>query len=167
MSRRRTPDGQDFFRLQRAQQFNLQMLWNLADLIEENSSAARLFKQPFLVGKSAGERPFHVTEEQTFEERFGQSPAVDGQEKFIVPIAVSMNREGNELLSRAAITGDEHGCLGMGHLLDHLQDIADDFALADDIIEMKGHWSYSSLNLSGAQRPQSLRSYISPRLGNL
>src|SRR5712692_8806811 len=101
------------------------MLWNLADLIEENRSAPRLFKQPFLIGKSAGERTLHVTEEQTFEERFRQSAAVDGQEKFIVPVAVSMNREGNEFLSCSTVTGDEHGCLGAGHLLDHLQDIAD------------------------------------------
>jgi hypothetical protein len=80
-----------------------------------------------------------VTEKQTFQEGFRQSAAVDRQEEFVFAIAVSVQGKSNELLARPAVPSDQHGGLRVGHFLDHLQHIANGFALPDNIFQAKFH----------------------------
>jgi hypothetical protein len=115
------------------------MLGNFTDLIQENGSPTRFFEKALLIGKSAGERTFHMTKKQTLEQRLRQRAAVDREKQSILPIAVGVNCKGDQFLSRAAVTGDEHGGHRGGHLLDHFQDIPDRFTLADDVFEVKFH----------------------------
>src|SRR6516162_10703678 len=115
------------------------MLGNFADLIQENSSTARLFEKALLVGESSGKGTLHVTKKQTLEQCLRQGAAVDRQKQPVAPVAVGVNTKGNQLLASAAVAGNEHRGHRGRHFLDHLQDIPDRFALADDAFEVKFH----------------------------
>src|SRR5215475_4153346 len=65
--RSRAADRQNFFSFQCPEQFHLEVLGNFADLIQEDGSSPRLFKQTLLVSKGPGERTFHVAKKQTLE----------------------------------------------------------------------------------------------------
>src|SRR5262245_19587288 len=52
---------------------------------------------------------------------------------------MSMNGKGNQLFSGATIPSNKHRGHRGRHFLDHLQDIPDRLALADDVIEVKFH----------------------------
>ena len=71
------------------------MLGDFADLIQENSSAARLFEKALLVGKGAGKGTLHVTKKQTLEQRLRQGAAVDRQKQLVVAVAMGVNGKGN------------------------------------------------------------------------
>ena len=100
------------------------------------------FEQSLLVGKRSGERPFDMAEQQTFQQSLGQRAAIDRQKKFVSAVAMGVQRQRNQLLAGAAVAGNQHGCLGVGDFLDHLQNVANGFALADDIVEVKFHEPY-------------------------
>src|SRR5262245_20898164 len=142
MTRSRATDRQNVFSFQCPEQFHLEVLGNFADLIEENSSFPCLFKKTLLVSKGPRERTFHVTKKQTLEQRLRQGTAVDRQKQLAFPIAMTMNGKGNQLFASATITGNEHRGHRGRYFLDHLQDIPDGFALADDVFEVKFHLAF-------------------------
>ena len=122
------------------------MLRNLADLVEEDRAASGFFKQPFLIGEGSGERAFHVTEEQAFQQRLGQRAAIDRQEQLVLAIAVRMERQRDQFLAGAAVAGNQHGRLGVSDFLDQLQNVANRLALTDDVVELVIHARLRSMN---------------------
>src|SRR5919109_115457 len=87
---RRAADRHNFLGFQSSEKFNLEMLWNFSDLVQEDRAASGLFKQTFLIGECSGKRAFHMAEEQAFQQRLGQRTAIDRQEELVFSIAMSM-----------------------------------------------------------------------------
>src|SRR6266478_6285533 len=126
------------------------MLGSFADLILENNSTARLFEKALLVGEGAGKRTFHVTKKQTLEQRLRQGAAVDRQKQAVAPVAMGVNGKGNQFFSCAAVTGDQNRGHSGRHFLNHLQDIPDRFALADNFFEVKFHLTFYAVMITFA-----------------
>jgi hypothetical protein len=57
---------------------------------------------------------------------------------------VGVNTKGNQLLASAAVAGNEHRGHRGRHFLDHLQDVPDRFALANDVFEVKFHLAFAN-----------------------
>ncbi len=45
-----------------------------------------------------------------------------------------MDRPGDHRLARAALAGDEHGGAGVGHAVDHVEDLQHAVVVADDVL---------------------------------
>ena len=79
-----------------------------------------------------------VTKQLALEKRVGDARAVDGHERAILPMAVMIERAGDQFLARAALAGDQHGNVLLGDLANELEDrlhlavAAHDLGLAAD-----------------------------------
>ncbi len=75
-----------------------------------------------------------MAEQFALEEAFGISPAVDGDDRKISPVAAAVNGPGNEFLPRAALAPDHHRRIGFGHGGHPLHDLFQGLALPDEFI---------------------------------
>ena len=91
-----------------AEQLHLCARINLADFIEENCPAVRLFEAPDPPLVRAGERAAFVPEEFAFQQRRRECRAMDRDELRFAPPAQIMNRVRCEFLARAALAVDQH-----------------------------------------------------------
>src|SRR5260370_38091972 len=123
-----------FARLKDAQQLGLQSQRKLADFVEEDASAFGDFQQPFLLTDGAGECSLLVPEQLTFQKRFRQRGAIQGQKGLILAGAILMNGASSKLLARATFDVNEDSGFTGGDLLDKLVDLAHAMALADHIV---------------------------------
>ena len=85
--------------LQNTQEFALHLERHFADFVEEESSFVALLEAADALGGGAGERAFLVTEKLALKEVFGDGGAVDGEESFVAPCAIIVNRDGDEFLA--------------------------------------------------------------------
>ncbi len=106
------------------------------DFIEEQGSALGGLEQAFLVGAGTGERALRVAEQFGFDQRFGQGRTVDRQEGAFGSGAERMHRLRNELLARAAFTGNHDGGLRGGDPLYHFANVDHLVALGHDVPEI-------------------------------
>ena len=74
-------------------------------------------EKALLVGYSTGERPFHMSEQLTFQKAFRHSPAIDTYKGFILLIALEMDGPGYQLLSCTTFACDEDCAAVVGNLL--------------------------------------------------
>jgi hypothetical protein len=74
--------------------------------------------------KSAGERPAHIAEEFRFQEIFGQSGAIHGDQGPIAAGTGQVQRPGGDLLPGAGFAGNENGGAPWANQLNHLADLA-------------------------------------------
>ena len=75
------------------------------------------WKRPGLLRGGAGERAFDVAEQFGFEQLFGKGGAVDGDERFVVPLAVGVDQPGGNFLAGAAFAFDQHGDIALRDFL--------------------------------------------------
>ena len=94
------------------------------------------WKRPFLVVDGAGEGAFAMAEKLGFEEVFRQGAAIDGDEGGELAAAVEMEGAGDQFLAGAAFAQDEDGAVGVGHALDHLEDVLHLGGIADELVEL-------------------------------
>ena len=73
-----------------------------------------------------------VTEELTLQQIGGNRGAVDPHEWKLTSARVLMQCARDELLARTALTGDEHGALGVRDAIDDVVDLKHRGGLADD-----------------------------------
>src|SRR5439155_10955501 len=121
--------------LKYTEQLGLQVWRHLADLVQEQRAPLRHLKEPFLVSGRAGERPLLVAEQLGFNQIFGNRRAVDLDERALRPLAVVMNRVGNELLAGSVLPLDQDVRIPAGHAFDQLEHFVHLLALADDVPE--------------------------------
>ena len=95
--------------LKRTQQLGLNARAELRDLVQEERSTGGLLEQPLPIGRGAGERALHVSEELGFDELVHERSTVDGAELPIAAGAAGVNRAGRKLLSRPAFAFHDHG----------------------------------------------------------
>jgi hypothetical protein len=81
---------------------------------------------------------FRVSEELALEQRLRHGRAVDGDERSVLPLAVPVERPRDQLLSGAALPGDEDRHIGLGGLLDELEDLLHLRASPPDLVERFG-----------------------------
>ena len=106
-------DRTDLAVLQHAQQLHLHRRRHVADLVEKHRAAVRLLEDALAIRDRAGERAAYVAEQLRFEERLRDGAAVDRHKRLRSPRAVDVDGARDELLSRAALTLDEHRCHGI------------------------------------------------------
>src|SRR5262249_24875113 len=94
--------------LQNSKEFNLNPRAGLSDLVQENSSARRLFKQATLVGARAGEAAFDMAEELRLEQRFSDRPAVHGHKPSLRSGAVATKSSRDKFLTGSRFAGYEN-----------------------------------------------------------
>ena len=67
----------------------------------------------------------------------GRAPQLTATIGEVPPLAVGVNRAGDDLLAGAALAQDQHRGVGLGHVLDQLQHLPHRRAVADDLVD--GH----------------------------
>src|SRR5580693_4248581 len=77
-----------------------------------------------------------MAEKLAFQQRLGNGRAVDWDEGSVAPLAVGVNRFGNELLARSALASDEDDRVGWRDPHDAPEHLAHGAGLADDILEL-------------------------------
>ncbi len=98
-------DGQGAF-LEHAQEFGLGAGSEVADFVEENGAAVRLFEAPDPPRLRAGEGAAFVAEQFALEQGLRDGRAVDGDERFIGAGAMLIDRARDEFLARAGFAAD-------------------------------------------------------------
>ena len=118
-----------------AQQFHLRARIDLADFIEKNRAAIRLFEpaDPALV--RAGKRAPFVPEKFALEQLRRERRAMNRDEFRLVPAAQIMNRLRGQFLAGAAFAFDQDICRGGRDLPDRVEHFAQNGRFADDIFK--------------------------------
>src|SRR2546423_1705505 len=69
--RRGRADALEISRFQNAQEFGLQVEWNVGNFVQEQGAAIGEFESPDAIGARIGKSTLYVTEELAFEDTFG------------------------------------------------------------------------------------------------
>ena len=94
------PDPFELFFLDDPQEDFLQVKRNLSDFIEDESTPMSGLETADRFLDGAGEGPFGVAEKFAGKESIGQGAARDRDQRLLFPLAVVMNRFGDQVLSR-------------------------------------------------------------------
>src|SRR5438552_3276368 len=133
--RRVTADALHFLLLDRAQELRLGLERHVADLVEEERAAVRGLELALAPGDRAGERAPLVAEELALDELLAERRAVHLDERLRAARAAVAERVGHELLPRTARAADEHRDVGVGDLVDGLEEASHGRAPPDDLLE--------------------------------
>ncbi len=125
----------EFALLQHAQQLDLHHRRQFADFIEKQGAAVGDLEEAGLLLDGAGEGAFFVAEEFALEQVFGDGAAVDGDEGVLPPLAVVMDRLGDQFLAGAAFAGHQDVDPAAGDFLDEVVDPLHRLAFADQTAE--------------------------------
>ena len=150
--------------LEDAEQLDLHRGTGGADLVQENRAAVGLLELAHLLADRPGERPGHVPKQLALQQRLRQRPAGHLDKRLVPPGAAAMDRPGDERLAGAALAGNQHGGLGVGHALDHVVDPQHAVVVADDVLQAETH---VELGLEVAVLFQDLALVESPLDGQL
>jgi hypothetical protein len=93
----------------KVQQLDLHGRGQIADFVEKEGRAVCRFDEAALHGRRAGECAALVAEELGLEQRFGQSAAVDGDERGVGTLAACMNETREHVFARARFARDDDG----------------------------------------------------------
>src|SRR5207244_1319632 len=110
------PDARVF---ENTQQFRLRADGHFRELVEQQRTVLGELETALTAFDSAGEGALFMAEQLAFHEGFRHSGTVNGDEWAIGARAEAMNGARDELFTGAALTGDESGGVGGGHLPDH------------------------------------------------
>ena len=124
-------DPPDTSRLQGAQQPGLRLCGHVADLVEKQRAAIRLFELSDRLRNRSGEGAPFVAEQFAFDEVVRDRRHVDCHERAGPPRAQLMDRFGHQLLARARFTGHQHGEVVAQDLGDHAIDALHRLAATD------------------------------------
>jgi hypothetical protein len=127
----------------------------VTDLVEQHRARSRLLEYAFVVRHGTRERPALVPEQLRLEQRVGYRPAIDGDEGFPCALAVTVDRTGDELLSRPAFPDDEDGGSRIGGVRDLFVHLQHWRCAADEAT----HGTSRRLGRLGLMRPLSERAF--------
>ncbi len=112
----------------------MELLTHLPDFIEENRALMRQLKPPFPVLEGSREGAALMAEQLALQQFLRDGSAIDGNKRFVPPIAVEMDGVGDELLARPAFPQDEHCGVTLGDPLDGPVELLHGRALAHDLV---------------------------------
>src|SRR5438046_10452606 len=106
--------------LDHPQQLGLRGRRQLADLVQEQRPARGGLEGSLAERVRARKGAALVTEQLVFDEVLGERGAVEGDERAFRIRAEAVQLAGDELLSRSALSHDEHGARNLGHARDRV-----------------------------------------------
>src|SRR5262249_43683799 len=121
--RRRGAEALEFPLLEYAQEFDLQVEGQFADLVQEDRAAMGELEAPHFAAEGASEGPLFVPEELTLDQRGWDGGAVDLDQGSLLTRTAVMNGPCDQLFARARFAQDEDRGLGRRHLLHLMQDV--------------------------------------------
>ena len=110
--------------MQRAQQLGLQHERQLAQFIEKKRAMIGELEQADAPAVGAGERAALVAEKFALQQTLGNRAAIDRNEWTLRRTAAAMNAAGDQFLARAGFAAHEHVDVGVGNLLNQVEDPA-------------------------------------------
>ena len=110
-------DTNDSTVLQHAQEFRLQVQWDIANLIEEKRTAVGLLELTHMVGMCIGESTFDMSKQFALEECFGNSACVHAHHRTVGTRREAVDLVGKDILTRTILARDEDRCIGGSHFL--------------------------------------------------
>src|SRR6266566_6529130 len=128
-------DPLQFLLLYDAQQLDLAVEWQLADLIEQQCPAVRLLKPSDAALQRAGECAPFVPEELAFDEPGGHRAAVQLDHRAVPPRAQHVDGPGHELLPSAGLAREQDGRVRDRHVSYRLEQLAQCRVLSHDLLE--------------------------------
>ena len=102
-------------RLEDPEKLGLQVHRQLADFVEHDGSAVRRFKRAFSHLLRAGVRPFDVTEQLAFDQRWGDRGAVDNDERLVCARTVEHELRCDHLFAGSALALKKNGRFTCGN----------------------------------------------------
>ena len=122
--------------LQDAQQLDLQHGAHALHLVQKKGSRVGKLKQSHLsTFFGPGKRTVHITEQFAFQKAFRQCRAVDGDKGPVPPVGGVMDGMGKQFLARTALSCDQDGGFGTGHLLGNVLYLPDRGAFSHDVVK--------------------------------
>ena len=118
-----------------AQEFGLQAVRHLPDLVQKYRAVVSLFKQSFLVLQSPGESPGFMPEYLAFQQFFAESGTVDGHERLLGTRASVMNGLCEYLFSRPRLARKQHRHVCHGHFASQLYHLLQTSRMSQDSVE--------------------------------
>ncbi len=110
--RARTSESFEFLLLKHAQQFRLQIEWNVLDFVEKDRSLVREFEPTDASIDGAGERAFLMTEQLTLQQACRNRRAIYFDERAFASITQVVDRARDQLFARAGFAVDQNGRVG-------------------------------------------------------
>jgi len=133
--RRRGAEPFEFPLLEHAQELDLQVEGQLADLVQEDRAAMGELEATDFAGEGAGEGPLLVTEELTLDQCGRDGRAVDLDQRPLLPCTAVVNGPCDQFFARPRFAQDEDRGLGRRHLLHLMQDLQEGLAATNDLLE--------------------------------
>src|SRR5216117_4194925 len=118
-----------------AQELRLRLERHVAHLVEEERAAVGRLELPLAPRDGARERALLVAEELALDQLLAERRAVHLDQRLRAPRAPVVERVRHQLLAGAARAADQHGDVGVGDLVDGLEEPAHGRALPDDLLE--------------------------------
>jgi hypothetical protein len=131
-------DRSDLLLLERPEQLGLERQRQVADLVEQQRAAIGLLEEADLVVASVGERALDVPEQRALQQRLRDRGAVDAHERLVATASTGVQRPRHELLAGAALTGHQHGGIGVRHAVELREEILHRRAVAEQLVEARG-----------------------------
>ncbi len=128
-------DAFEFVFLENAKEFDLKLVADAVDFVEEDGAAVSGFEATGAIFDSAGEGAFGVSEEFAFEEAFGEGAAVDADEGAGGAGAEFVECASDEFFAGASFAREEYGSGGWGDLAGHAVDFEHRRAVADQSVD--------------------------------
>ena len=125
----------DLARLQGAQQFDLRVEGQLANLVEEQGAAVGLLELAGPLVDRAGKRAPLVAEQNTFHQVFRDGTAVHRDEGPFLALALALDGPGDQLLADPTLALDQDRNIGSGRAVAKLNDAPHGFAANDEVAE--------------------------------
>ena len=117
--------------LQHAQQLDLQLQRQVANLVQEDGAVLRQLKAPDPVGHGAGKRALAVAKQLALNQVLGDGRAVDGHKVGAGAVRQIVQGTRHNFLARAALARDQHGRTRRRHHGQQIADRPDGIAFAD------------------------------------
>src|SRR5881397_4144984 len=131
-------DALELLLLDGAQELRLRLERHVAHLVEEERAAVRRLELPLAPRDRARERALLVAEELALDQLLAERRTVHLDQRLRAPRAPVVERVRDQLLAGTAPAADQHGHVGVGDLVDGLEEPAHGRALPDDLLEAEG-----------------------------
>ena len=128
-------DALDLAGLERAEQLDLGVERQLADLVEEDGRAVGILEAADMAVEGAGEGALLMAEQHQFDEILRDRAAIDDVKLLLAARARGVDRLGDDLLARAALALDQDRDAGAGRLGGDGERGAELRRRADDLLE--------------------------------
>ena len=100
------------------QQLGLQRRMHLADFIQKNAAVVGLLKFAQLLPAGPGKGPGLIAKQFALQQLAGDGGAIDFDKRLVAAAGVGIDHPRHHLFARTAFPADQHGGVGIGHLLD-------------------------------------------------